>query len=178
MQKALTIVQVERDLAWLPLPNECITALCAQLPPGDMIDTAFVLAFAGDRLLQVNLVQRGWDLPGGHREAGETPAAAARREVYEETGARLGQLHLLGHQRLHLLGPRPMSPRHSYPQSYQVFYWAQITALDTRLPDAETCGAGLFSPDDTPALPWVQAHRPLYTAALSAASGRREALTR
>lgn len=170
MHKAEHILQVERDIPWLPLPNEGTTVLSAHLPPDELIATAFVLAFAGDRLLQAQLVQRGWDLPGGHVEAGETPEEAARREVYEETGARLGPLHLLGYQRLRLFGPRPPSHRHAYPASYQVFYRAHIIALDTRPPDSETHGAGLFSPADAYDLPWVQAYRPLYLAALSAAT--------
>lgn len=33
-----------------------------------------------------------WWIPGGAVEDGETPAQAARREVYEETGYRLGNL--------------------------------------------------------------------------------------
>lgn len=31
--------------------------------------------------------RKTWEVPGGHREAGEQIAAAARRELYEETGA-------------------------------------------------------------------------------------------
>ena len=34
-----------------------------------------------------------WEIPGGHREAGESLEAAARRELYEETGAIKVALH-------------------------------------------------------------------------------------
>jgi 8-oxo-dGTP diphosphatase len=37
-----------------------------------------------------------WWIPGGAVEDGETPAQAARREVYEETGYRLGNLENVG----------------------------------------------------------------------------------
>ena len=93
---------------------------------------------------------------GGHIETGETPEEAARREAYEETGARLRELHVLGYQRLRLFGPRPVSYRYSYPDSYQVFYWAQIEALDEFLPTEEARERALFAPDDACELPWVQ----------------------
>ena len=49
---------------------------------------------------QVLLVQRSdtrlWALPGGMMEVGETPAGAAERELYEETGLRGRATRLLG----------------------------------------------------------------------------------
>lgn len=36
-----------------------------------------------------------WQLPGGWIEAGESPFEAARREVCEETGLTLGELHFV-----------------------------------------------------------------------------------
>ncbi|WP_412679289.1 NUDIX domain-containing protein [Brevibacillus centrosporus] len=41
----------------------------------------------GDRILLTNLNSRGWDLPGGHVEAGETAFDAMQMELWEETGA-------------------------------------------------------------------------------------------
>src|SRR5260370_929929 len=147
MQEAEKILQIEENISWLPQPNEGRVVLSSQLPPREMIATALVLAFDGGRLLQTKLAKRGWDIVGGHIEHGESPEEAARREAYEEAGARLGVLHLLGYQRLRLLGPRPASYSYSYPDSYQVFYWAQLEALDEVIPPEEARERALFAPD-------------------------------
>lgn len=39
---------------------------------------------------------RGWFLPGGGLKRGETLEGAARREAFEETGAQLGAVSLMG----------------------------------------------------------------------------------
>jgi ADP-ribose pyrophosphatase YjhB (NUDIX family) len=56
-----------------------------------------VVVLRGDTVL---LVRRGkppnegsWTLPGGAQEIGETAAEAARRELLEETGVEVGDLH-------------------------------------------------------------------------------------
>ena len=60
-------------------------------------------AVVRDEVGRLLLIRRGnppgrglWSLPGGRVEAGETPAAAAAREVLEETGLRVEVGPLLG----------------------------------------------------------------------------------
>ena len=51
----------------------------------------------GRILMQQRAYPRGrWGLPGGLMELGESTEETARREVFEETGLRLGPLTLLG----------------------------------------------------------------------------------
>lgn len=175
MQEAEKILQVEHNISWLPKPNEGRIVLSSHLPPGELTSTSFVLAFTGERFLQTKLVKRGWDLVGGHIEPGESAEEAARREADEEAAAQLGPLHLLGYQHLRLLGSRPGVYRHPYPDSYQVFYWAHIISLDTFSPTEEASERGLFAPQEAEKLPWVQAHKELYTIALLAATSNESA---
>ncbi|HLH79587.1 MAG TPA: NUDIX domain-containing protein [Chthonomonas sp.] len=66
---------------------------------------AFV--FANGQALLARIRGRGWCVPSGHVEPGETPEKAIRREIREEIGANVGDLHLLGH---YLLSPPDASP--------------------------------------------------------------------
>jgi len=56
-----------------------------------------VMMIQGDRVWLVRQTYMpGWFMPGGGLKRGETLEQAARREAYEETGAVLGPLKLLG----------------------------------------------------------------------------------
>ena len=58
---------------------------------------AVVAARCGGQWVLSRHRERGtWELPGGHREPGEDIDAAARRELYEETGYRAGKYTNLG----------------------------------------------------------------------------------
>lgn len=48
-----------------------------------------------DQWLLTRHPRRGWEFPGGKVEEGETPEEAAIREVYEETGARVGSIRYI-----------------------------------------------------------------------------------
>ena len=61
------------------------------------VDSAQVAVVEGRRvLLSLRLWPLGWELPGGHCEAGEDPARAAVREMGEETGLAVRIVGLVG----------------------------------------------------------------------------------
>lgn len=58
---------------------------------------ALVFPFYGDKLVLAEIPGRGWCIPSGHLEPGETPEEAARREAFEEAGVTLGRVVCLGY---------------------------------------------------------------------------------
>jgi 8-oxo-dGTP diphosphatase len=56
----------------------------------------FVICEYKGKWLLTNHKTRGWEFPGGKIELNESPVAAAKREVYEETGATLKELIPIG----------------------------------------------------------------------------------
>ena len=134
----MQILRQERDILWLPIPNEATLILDDQLPPAPLITSALALAFHDQNILMTNLNARGWDIPGGHIEADESPEAALHREVMEETGARLADVRLLGYQRIRLHSPCPPNYRYPYPESYQLLFLATVADLPPFAPTDET----------------------------------------
>lgn len=58
--------------------------------------TAVKLFDIHDGQLMLVAIPTGWDVPGGHIEAGETAAEALKREIQEETGGNISQPKLIG----------------------------------------------------------------------------------
>jgi 8-oxo-dGTP pyrophosphatase MutT (NUDIX family) len=159
---------VDRDIDWLPKPNETHYILDDALPSRDLVTAAFGFLFDGDCFLMVRLVERGWDVPGGHVEPGETPLETLQREVHEEAKVRVGVVGLLGYGKNLVHRAKPPGYRYPHPLSYHVFYWGQVAIMEPFVRTKEVAGRGLFAPGEARRVPWVQLYRPLYEAALAA----------
>jgi 8-oxo-dGTP diphosphatase len=71
----------------------------ADVPPDDGLlePAALVFPFYGDRIVLADIATRGWCIPSGHIEPGETAEEAVRREAYEEAGAVLSEVVYIGY---------------------------------------------------------------------------------
>lgn len=102
---------------------------------------AVICRDADGRLLFVkhSYGQSNWAFPGGGCNRGEAPATAARREMDEELGLSLGELHLLAQEEETISG----SPHTAY------LFLAEVENIPQ--PDErEIIVAQFFSPDDLP----------------------------
>jgi len=64
------------------------------LPQDESISSVFLIALQGSKILAIKN-ERGWDIPGGHVEKGETPKEALIREVQEEAGVSFSDSKIL-----------------------------------------------------------------------------------
>lgn len=143
----VTTLGVTRDVPWAPAPNS-LSCVLGPVPPGPITST-FLFVTCGERVLLVDVASRGWDLPGGHLEPGETFEEAWRRELSEEAGVVLeGTLspRVLGALRLHVEADRPDGYPYPYPDS-------TMLALHVEVPSLLPVASGV--PDEVSGAAWV-----------------------
>lgn len=94
---------------------------------------------------EILLIQREdfevWGLPGGEIDSGETPAQAAVREVYEETGLKVRLTRLVG---LYTI------PQCTTGNATNAVFAAEIISGELQTDTTETVNAGFFAKDKLP----------------------------
>lgn len=130
-------------VTWLPGAN---------LPPAELITSVHACCFHESRVMLVDLNHRGWDMPGGHREPGETAEACLLRECLEEGYVR-GRATLLGLVEVDHSENASWQPGGKYPRvGYQACYRLDVTELLPFEAQFESARRIFVEPEQVPAL--------------------------
>lgn len=160
------LVKTDQAIPWLPKPGVGRLYITDELPPKERCSTAFGFVFVDEQILLTRLWRRGWDIPRGRIEPGETPEAAAIRETWEETYTRIEVVELIGIQELETFAPKPERYRWPYPISAQVYYLCRLIELCPFKKNNESLARGFFSPEQARLVPTMKNHTPIYEEAL------------
>lgn len=161
MQMSRTISEAH-DVPFLPRPNTVRLVLSSEMPPEHLIATSMGLVFSEEGFLMTNLRARGWDIPGGHLEPGESPLTGVLREVLEETGYEAHVIDLFAHQIVRVDGPVPTDWSYPIPEGYQLFYLARVGRHVGLEITNEVTEARIFPIQEARRQRWVLEHSELF----------------
>lgn len=127
-------------LTWVPATQE---------PEGYTVTSTHGFCFHDGKVILVDLDTRGWDIPGGHMEEGETPAQCFAREAMEEACIE-GEASMLGYV---LVDNRndPTFDASKYPEiGCQIFYRMDVTEMHPWKQEWEASERKAFDPVEVP----------------------------
>lgn len=111
----------------------------AEMPKGIPVTSCMVIAVHNKSQVVVSRPERGWGLPGGHVEQGETPQETVVRELHEEAAVSIDVKTLRVVGGWHAKKIRQTEANSKYPDdAYQLLFVAEVTKVDEFTPGHET----------------------------------------
>lgn len=128
-------------LTWIPYE---------EAPDITKVTSVHGCCFHEDKVLLVNVAGRGFNMPGGHVENGETPEEAFHREAWEE-GSVEGMIQYIGMIEVSAEEDSLYDPNGKYPLiGYQLFYRMDITKCHPFSRENETTTRIWAEPTEVP----------------------------
>lgn len=97
------------------------------VPPVELCTAAMCVPLVSTGEVVMTQNRRGWELPGGHIEPGESVEEAMLRELMEEVGYIPETYHIFGYRKVYSSRPIPHAQREGFypsPISYVPYYVA------------------------------------------------------
>ncbi len=145
-------VPLSRETAvWNTIHLEVITYLSNELPPTQYITSVRAIVLQGNQVLVVcDRDDHYHVVPGGRREANERLEETLQREILEETGWLVKDVHPFGFIHFHHLTPCPPDYAYPYPDFIHLLY---IAAADqwvshAQIVDEYVLGSQFIALDD------------------------------
>lgn len=121
-----------------------------KITQSEKVTSVHSYCFYQDKVLLVQVKERGFNIPGGHIEAGESPKEALHREVYEE-GYVKGKVRYIGAIEVNHKDNPYFVPNGQYPLvGYQLFYRMDIEECFPFLRENETTSRIWVEPEEVP----------------------------
>ena len=118
--------------------------LADELPDDINISAVMGLPFWDDKIILAQ-TRRGWEIPGGHVEAGEDATACLRRELMEEVGASsLSTIKLFGYRKITNPDGKEKYPRNTV----MPYYLVELGAAPTGAQAEDSIAFGSFKSTD------------------------------
>lgn len=142
---------IKETAVWDTIHLEVTTYLGNERPPIQYITSVRAIVFQGDKVLVVRDQDDHYHIvPGGRREADERLEETLQREILEETGWMVKDVHPFGFVHFRHLTPCPPDYAYPYPDFIQLLYVAAAERWvnDSQITDEYVTGSQFVNMDE------------------------------